>query len=930
MGGLTVPVKVTSTDASADVTLNLVETLEQKSFANLQTGTFVDVEFPVSRAGVYTVKGSATDSKGTSQQVTAPNTGNFFMCPSFIGWVTDWISSSPLTLIRVTNLNDSGAGSLRDALSGTDRKMVVFDVSGRIHLQSPLYVGSNTFIAGQTAPQGGVLVTGERTIINNAQNVVVMHMEFRAGQGTHGNGFDPDSLGIEASSNVLIEHCSMSWGIDENLAVAGPYFSGSNVNEWRANTSHNVTISHCLVSEPLVDSTDPHGAQGFGMLVTQNVRGLLLYNNLFISNRKRNPEIKQGTQVCMINNFFYDAQKENTLVVWVESEWGDAVVQSEFSAEGNYYLSGPNTNESDPGYSGIQFNHSRVDAYLDDNVLELRNGSKITSGSSLYKETNGAQVNYLGNRPFTMPAEVPVKRKANDVRAYLEKWAGSRPYDRNQTDIRVLGLLANDNPSRIDHENDVGGYPNPSQVTEAYLEKYHSTCITTTPASGTYYQSTVEKQYDWWSQAADVVVTSAAEFEAAIADASKKVIEVAPGDYSGSTSGWNVQGGTAASPKIIRPQVTDTSGLGPAWRHPYKLSASQRVILPKGVKGQMSSSNYVVTGCVVSGDWDFVIGEDGVIVENVVLDRLMSINNGTNYGDIGVTGDGCNNVWLQNLYFERNSDYGESVSVYVGRHQGGGVYRNVAIANVEGLDVNDLTQLHHGTGAQHSAPGMRIQNVWLHYSSDRRTDNQGNIVGASGTHQLYEGQVLDMKFCSEEPANPIVVEDFGIVGARQCAQEAPASVSGGRDSRNTGVVWTRHSSNEMHNVTMRRYTAIDCNYNAMFYGDGSSPGYANVHLSDFTGYQCGVFATDSAESWRNDYEGLFIFKAFKSDCSLSNLRLIDNATAGCYVDMAYNAITATGVVHNGDSATEAGSDRVVFPHPITNPTATTTIPKGNA
>src|SRR5690554_5252926 len=120
------------------------------------------------------------------------------------------------TVYKVTNLNDSGPGSLRDAVSSPNR-IVVFEVAGVIQLQSRLVFSSNLTIAGQTAPGEGVVVYGNGVSFSGAHNVIVRHIAFRMGVGGDSG---KDAVGIANGSNMIFDHVSASWGRDETFSIS--------------------------------------------------------------------------------------------------------------------------------------------------------------------------------------------------------------------------------------------------------------------------------------------------------------------------------------------------------------------------------------------------------------------------------------------------------------------------------------------------------------------------------------------------------------------------------------------------------------------------------------------------------------------------------------------------------------------------------------
>ena len=119
-------------------------------------------------------------------------------------------------IYHVTNLDDSGTGSFRDAVSQSGR-IIVFDVCGVIRLKSALVVKGNNTILGQTAPGEGVQVYGERISFSGATNLIVRHMRFRMGvNGTNGK----DACGVANGTDMIFDHLSVLWGRDENFSVS--------------------------------------------------------------------------------------------------------------------------------------------------------------------------------------------------------------------------------------------------------------------------------------------------------------------------------------------------------------------------------------------------------------------------------------------------------------------------------------------------------------------------------------------------------------------------------------------------------------------------------------------------------------------------------------------------------------------------------------
>ena len=148
---------------------------------------------------------------------------------------------------HVTNLNDSGPGSLRTAVSGSAKKIVVFDVSGVIALKSDLKIGANTTIAGQTAPYPGITLR-YRTVRPDADNVIVRFIRVRRGQKKDVND-GADAIWTRENDGMIFDHCSFSWSIDE---VASFY------------DNNNFTTQWCTAAESLNNAGHGKGAHGYG------------------------------------------------------------------------------------------------------------------------------------------------------------------------------------------------------------------------------------------------------------------------------------------------------------------------------------------------------------------------------------------------------------------------------------------------------------------------------------------------------------------------------------------------------------------------------------------------------------------------------------------------------------------------------------------
>jgi len=207
-------------------------------------------------------------------------------------------------MLFVTNLDDSGPGSLRAAIEAEGRRIVVFRTSGIIELKSGLSVRKPYItIAGRTAPGDGICLKNFGFSVVT-HDVIVRHLRFRTGDEpgpaykAKGRGFAPDAVSIGSPSrNVIFDHCSASWSIDECLSVSGEGIT-------------NVTVQWCMITESLNDSFHPKGPHGYGSLLRCN-GDVTFHHNIYAHHRSRSP--RPGTYgdgsilLDFRNNVIYDS-----------------------------------------------------------------------------------------------------------------------------------------------------------------------------------------------------------------------------------------------------------------------------------------------------------------------------------------------------------------------------------------------------------------------------------------------------------------------------------------------------------------------------------------------------------------------------------------------------------------------------------------------
>ncbi len=346
-------------------------------------------------------------------------------------------------VIKVTNLKAKGPGSLREALETSGPRIIVFEVGGVIDLEKSSLAIREPYVtlAGQTAPSPGItIIRGGISI--QTHDVIIQHICVRPGDAGEEkrSGWEPDGISTSAAYNVVVDHCSTTWAVDENLSVSGPRTEGPEA------TSHDVTISHCLIAEGLDDSTHAKGAHSKGTLIHDFCRNIAIIGNFYAHNVTRNPYFKAFTTGVVVNNLIYNPRNEAIKMSYVEREFEDASYspeKGEIAAVGNVFRYGRNTKEE------VALIQSKGRAYVQDNIALDREGELVAM-------TKG-DVDILEGKPVWPEGFEALP--ADEVEEYVLKSVGARPYDRDPIDQRIIDDYKDGRGRIINSQDFVGGYP---------------------------------------------------------------------------------------------------------------------------------------------------------------------------------------------------------------------------------------------------------------------------------------------------------------------------------------------------------------------------------------------------------------------------------------------------------------------------------------
>lgn len=343
----------------------------------------------------------------------------------------------------VTTLADSGTGSLRAGISGAPAsgRTICFKVSGNIALNSTLTVNrSNITVAGQTAPGDGICIQNQSFNIN-ANNVIVRHMRTRLGTN---NAAEADAMWIAGGTNIVVDHVSASWSVDEVLSASG------NVDR--------LSVQWCFIAESLNNSIHSKGPHGYGSLITPSVDGTLSWHhNLYAHNNSRNPRPGTDNGATVILDF-----RNNTIYNYggragYGSDWDPDPERLRLNYAGNYVIPGTNSTYS----YAYQGGGTNTVIWQSNNLIDLDRDLSFDGVNSGWSMFSGAYV--ATNVAFTAPvagidpAPVALQR--------VLALGGAMPWRRDAADQRVAASVRNRTGKIIDAVAQVGSWPALNAVT---------------------------------------------------------------------------------------------------------------------------------------------------------------------------------------------------------------------------------------------------------------------------------------------------------------------------------------------------------------------------------------------------------------------------------------------------------------------------------
>jgi hypothetical protein len=356
---------------------------------------------------------------------------------------------------HVTNLDDSGEGSLREAVRSKKAdvpRTVVFDVGGTIQLMKPLKIEkvAGLTLAGQTAPGGGITLRDHGIVFSKCSDIVVRHLRLRLGDETK-TSEDVINVGPEKEGcrDVIFDHLTATWGVDGIMDVYA---------------ADRFTMQWCLFGEALNDSThekrEPHAM----LMSFRKIRGRIsIHHNLLFSSRDRHPTLGGYPPPHSSPDSIFDF-RNNVIYNW---EGSCNLATGRFNLINNYWRPGPNTRpyEEELPIQPKAEAHDVTTGFLGGNVFEGMADWSLDNYAAFQWGVRGGK--YIGNvtaEKFKEPAEVvpaserPVTHAAEEAFQLVLKKAGAGK-TRDAADQRVIAGIKARTHRRIDSQKEVGGWP---------------------------------------------------------------------------------------------------------------------------------------------------------------------------------------------------------------------------------------------------------------------------------------------------------------------------------------------------------------------------------------------------------------------------------------------------------------------------------------
>ncbi len=331
----------------------------------------------------------------------------------------------------VTNLNDDGPGSLRWACEQGGARIIVFNVAGIIRLKTPLMIRAPYItIAGQTAPGDGVCIAGESVWINT-HDVIIRYMRFRRGETWVGRR--DDAIGGNPVGNIIIDHVSATWGLDENMSMYRHMYNDSTGKIEDKFGTVNITIQNSIFGEALDTWNHAFGS-------TLGGENCTFMRNLWASNAGRNPSVGWNGIFNFANNVVFN---------WVHRSIDGGDYRAQFNIINNYFKPGPATPKTTIAYRILKPESGRSKlkekyygrAYVNGNIVEgypVVTKDNWKGGVQVENENDKVEIDTSMKWPKPLPMAPITILSAEQAKTYVLANAGATLPKRDAVDTRIV------------------------------------------------------------------------------------------------------------------------------------------------------------------------------------------------------------------------------------------------------------------------------------------------------------------------------------------------------------------------------------------------------------------------------------------------------------------------------------------------------------
>jgi hypothetical protein len=391
-------------------------------------------------------------------------------------------------VIVVTNLNDDGPGSFRWACEQGGARIVVFNVAGIIRIKTPVMIRAPYItIQGQTAPGDGVCLAGESVWINT-HDVIIRYMRFRRGETWVGRR--DDAIGGNPIGNIMIDHVSASWGLDENMSMYRHMYNDSTGKIEDKFPTVNITIQNSIFGEALDTWNHAFGS-------TLGGENCAFVRNLWANNAGRNPSVGWNGIFNFANNVVFN---------WVHRSVDGGDYRAQFNIINNYFQPGPATPKNNVGHRILKPESGRSKlkekfygrAYVNGNIMEgypAITKDNWNGGVQIEEEENAGE--YTANIKWPKPLPMPQMTiiGAAEARKYVLANAGAMLPKRDAVDTRIVKQVAT---GKIDYDPNVKLPETQFKHRRLPIDSYKQGIITDPSQAGGYpvYKGTPYKDSD--------------------------------------------------------------------------------------------------------------------------------------------------------------------------------------------------------------------------------------------------------------------------------------------------------------------------------------------------------------------------------------------------------------------------------------------------